>query len=76
MKRETIALRTGVSSTGTPHGLLIESENSDAIRFTVVGHDGKKRHAAVILSDRDIAGLLDTLTAELASRCATRRGHA
>jgi hypothetical protein len=65
MKRTAIALRTGQSSTGTPHGLLIEHETSTSVRFTVVGHDGKKRHAAVILSNADIAGLIETLTAAI-----------
>jgi hypothetical protein len=61
MKRETLVQRTGVSSTGTPHGLLIEREPSGGVRFTVVGHDGKKRHAAVILSDLDVLGLVATI---------------
>ncbi len=49
MKRDTIANMLGTSSTGTAHSLLIERENNGEVRFTVVGHDGKKRHAAVIL---------------------------
>jgi hypothetical protein len=49
MKRDTIANMLGASSTGTAHSLLIERENNGDVRFTVVGHDGKKRHAAVIL---------------------------
>lgn len=66
MKRTAIALRTGTSSTGTPHGLLIEHETDSSVRFTVVGHDGKKRHAAVILSTTDVAGLIETLISAVA----------
>jgi hypothetical protein len=61
MKRETIAARTGVSSTGTPHGLLLERESDTHVRFTVVGHDGKKRHAAVILPVAEAKSLLEAL---------------
>ncbi len=61
MKRETIALRTGASSTGTPHGLLLERESDTQVRFTVVGHDGKKRHAAVILSVLEAKSMLEAL---------------
>lgn len=49
MKRDTIVQITGKSSTGSPHGLLVEAEPTGGLRFTVTGHDGKKRHAAVIL---------------------------
>lgn len=65
MKRETLAHRTGTSSTGTAHGLLIEREVNGSVRFTVVGHDGKKRHAAVILSDVETSGLLESLALSL-----------
>jgi hypothetical protein len=68
MKRETIALRTGKSSTGTAHGMLVERETDGALRFTVVGHDGKKRHAAVILSVAEVSGLLDTIGAAIQER--------
>ncbi|AJD82502.1 hypothetical protein SHEEN_84 [Mycobacterium phage Sheen] len=65
MKRDTIALRTGKSSTGTPHGLLVERENDGELRFTVVGHDGKKRHAAVILSKGEVVSLTDAILSSL-----------
>jgi hypothetical protein len=68
MKRETIALRTGASSTGTPHGLLLERESDSQVRFTVVGHDGKKRHAAVILSNVEATQLLEALSAAVGDR--------
>jgi hypothetical protein len=61
VKRETVAARTGVSSTGTPHGLLLERESDTHVRFTVVGHDGKKRHAAVILPVTEAVSMLAAL---------------
>lgn len=38
----------GTSTTGTPHGLLVErDDDKGVVLFTVVGADGKKRHASV-----------------------------
>ncbi|AGK87561.1 hypothetical protein M045_gp82 [Mycobacterium phage HINdeR] len=65
MKRTVVAQRTGESSTGTPHGLLVERESDGRVRFTVVGHDGKKRHAAVILSKGETSTLIESLTDSL-----------
>jgi hypothetical protein len=67
-KRTMIAHRTGISSTGTPHSLLVEDENGQGIRFTVVGSDGSKRHAAVVLTDDLTASLVESLGAHLKSR--------
>lgn len=39
----------GHSSTGTVHSLLIEQSETE-LRFTIVGHSGK-RHAAVLFTD-------------------------
>lgn len=64
MKRETIARLLGESSTGTAHSLLIERETDGRVRFTVVGHDGVKRHAAVIVADSVAASIADVLGAE------------
>lgn len=64
MKRTVIVQRTGESSTGTPHGLLIE-DDKDGIRFTVVGADGQKRHAAVILPDLATATMVEALAGHL-----------
>ncbi|BBC53800.1 hypothetical protein [Mycobacterium phage PP] len=58
MKRDTLVQITGTSSTGTPHGLLVEVEPTGGLRFTVVGHDGKKRHAAVILPQAEVSAAL------------------
>lgn len=60
-KLEMIAKRDGVSSTGTSHGLLIETAGDGTLRFTVTGANGTKRHAAVTLTNGDVAGLLETL---------------
>ena len=62
MKRDTLARLIGASSTGTAHSLLIERETDGRIRFTVVGHDGVKRHAAVIVSDDVAASIADVLS--------------
>ena len=64
-KLTVIARRDGVSSTGTSHGLLIETAGDGTIRFTVTGANGTKRHAAVTLSDADVAGLIETLSAHI-----------
>ncbi|ACU41835.1 hypothetical protein SEA_MORROW_89 [Mycobacterium phage Morrow] len=58
MKRDTIVQITGKSSTGSPHGLLVEAEPTGGLRFTVTGHDGKKRHAAVILPVGEVSAAL------------------
>jgi hypothetical protein len=50
-KAEKTLTLLGVSSTGTKHGLLIETCTND-VRFTVTGANGK-RHASVILADAD-----------------------
>jgi mRNA-degrading endonuclease toxin of MazEF toxin-antitoxin module len=38
------------------------------VRFTVVGHDGKKRHAAVILSNVEATQLLEALSAAVGDK--------
>lgn len=63
MKLTMIARRDGVSSTGSPHGLVVETADNGTVRFTITGHDGKKRHAAVTLSNRDAQTLLDAVAA-------------
>lgn len=65
-KLAVVARRDGVSSTGTPHGLLIETAHDGTLRFTVTGANGTKRHAAVTLTNADVAGLLETLSAHVA----------
>lgn len=65
-KKAVVAQRTGVSSTGSIHGLLIESADTDTLSFTVTGHDGKKRHAAVTLSNADVLTIIETLSAHIA----------
>lgn len=64
-KLTVIAKYDGVSSTGSSHGLLIETAGDGSTRFTVTGHDGKKRHAAVTLPDAVVSALLDTLRAHI-----------
>jgi hypothetical protein len=65
MKRETISNLIGASSTGTAHSLLVEREANGDMRFTVVGHDGKKRHAAVILPSSVAESLATSLQAAI-----------
>lgn len=67
-KKAVIAQRTGVSATGSTHGLLIETDGTNTLSFTVTGHDGKKRHAAVTLSDQDVATVIATLSAHIAGK--------
>lgn len=67
-KLAVIAQRTGVSSTGSAHGLLVETADDGTVRFTVTGHDGKKRHAAVTLSNAEAMTLLDSVAAYVAER--------
>ena len=66
-KKAVVAQRTGVSATGSIHGLLIESSDTETLSFTVTGHDGKKRHAAVTLSNADVLTILATLSAHIAA---------
>lgn len=61
-KRNVLGKFLGSSSTGTAHSLLIEQEPSGGIRFTVVGHDGVKRHAAVIVPDAVATAIAESLT--------------
>lgn len=61
MKRQTLARVIGSSSTGTAHSLLLEKESDTTVRFTVVGHDGVKRHAAVILPIAAAQAITDAL---------------
>ena len=65
-KLTVIARRDGVSSTGSPHGLLIETADDGTVRFTITGHDGKKRHAAVTISNGEAQTLLDAVAAYIA----------
>lgn len=65
-KLTVIARRDGVSSTGSPHGLVVETADNGTVRFTITGHDGKKRHASVVLSNRDAQTLLDAVAAYIA----------
>lgn len=65
MKRETLGKFIGASSTGTAHSLLVEREPAGGLRFTVVGHDGVKRHAAVIVPDAVVAAIAETLSASV-----------
>ena len=68
MKRTVIVQRTGESSTGTPHGLLVEDEDGGSVRFTVLGADGRKRHAAVILPDLAALTVFEALAAHVGGR--------
>lgn len=57
-KREVIARRDGLSTTGNLHGLLIEKDNTPGFsRVTITGADGAKRHATVVMSNGDLATL-------------------
>jgi hypothetical protein len=60
-KKTVVARRDGVSSTGTAHGLLVETAGDGTLTFTVTGANGTKRHAAVTLSNADVDGLLETV---------------
>ena len=51
----------GTSSTGTAHSLLIEHEPNGGMRFTVLGHDGAKRHAAVIVPATVATAIADAI---------------
>jgi hypothetical protein len=53
----------GLSSTGTEHGLLVESYDG-GYKFTVTGNNGK-RHAAVLVDDFYITDIIDYLTEEV-----------
>lgn len=66
-KLTMIARRDGVSSTGSVHGLLVETADNGTVRFTITGHDGRKRHAAVTLSNAEALTLLDAVAAYVAS---------
>ena len=65
-KLTVIAQRDGVSSTGSPHGLLVESADDGTVRFTITSHDGKKRHASVKLANGAAQTLLDAVAAHIA----------
>lgn len=65
-KLTVIAQRDGVSSTGSPHGLLVETAGNGTVRFTITGHDGKKRHAAVTISHGEAQTLLEAVAAYIA----------
>lgn len=65
-KLTMIARRDGVSSTGSPHGLLVETADDGTVRFTITGHDGKKRHAAVTISNGEAQTLLDAVAEHIA----------
>lgn len=65
-KLTVIARRDGVSSTGSPHGLLVETADDGTVRFTITGHDGKKRHAAVTISNGEAQTLLDAVAEHIA----------
>ena len=65
-KLTVIARRDGVSSTGSPHGLLVETADDGTVRFTITGHDGKKRHAAVTISNGEAQTLLDAVAEYIA----------
>lgn len=65
-KKNVIARYDGVSATGSSHGLLVETAGDGTTSFTVTGHDGKKRHAAVTLPNTVVAALIDALRGHLA----------
>jgi hypothetical protein len=48
-QRQIIARIPGMSTTGQRHDLLIERTADDMIMVTVLGADGKKRHASAII---------------------------
>lgn len=48
MARKRIAEVPGKSTTGTAHSLVFE-ESDGAVQLTIVGHDGKKRHASIVM---------------------------
>ena len=65
-KLAVIAQRDGFSATGSVHGLLVETAGDGTVRFTITGHDGKKRHAAVTLTNGDVTTMMETVAAHIA----------
>lgn len=57
-----IAHLAGHSTTGTSHGLLLELA-SDAVKLTITGANGTKRHASIVMDaasiDSAIAALIE-----------------
>jgi hypothetical protein len=49
MRRKEIARLYGESTTGQRHDLLIEVDAEGAVMVTVLGADGKKRHASSVI---------------------------
>lgn len=64
MKREVIARIAGESSSGTAHDVLIERDHDGRVMVTIMGADGKKRHASALI----YADTFDWSVQELASR--------
>lgn len=61
-KRVKLHSVQGTSNSGSPHGLLIErDDDKGTVMLTVVGHDGKKRHASVNLSFGDYYALIQDM---------------
>lgn len=48
-KREVVSRIVGMSTTGQRHDLLIERTEDDMIMVTIMGADGKKRHASSLI---------------------------
>jgi hypothetical protein len=49
VKREVVARIPGVSTSGVSHDVLIERTPEDMIMVTIMGADGKKRHASALI---------------------------
>lgn len=59
--------KAGQSTTGAPRALRVESVE-DGMQFVVIGSDGKKQHAAVVLSQRDAVELAKSILAQANSK--------
>jgi hypothetical protein len=61
MKRELIARIAGQSTSGVSHDVLIERDVDGMIMVTVMGADGKKRHASSKIYNDTFAWAIEEL---------------
>lgn len=65
MAKQRIAHIDGVSASGTPHGVLIETAaeaaSGSVVALTITGADGKKRHATSVIAGDQIDALIAAL---------------
>lgn len=57
-----VALIPATAATGADHPLLVETLSDGRVMVTVMGADGKKRHASSILTDDGADALIKALT--------------